>query len=120
MYILTPLDYARAVATALVVGVALGFAGAIVFRPTPAIGLLPLLFAFLSGTGAGTAIAEALNVTTGRKRGREMQFIAGGAVVLAAVARLGFAGAPWLMAVRDVSGLLMVVIAVSVASSRLR
>ena len=120
MYVMGPLDYARGVATALVVGVALGFAGAMIFRPTPAIGLFPLLFAVIGGYGTGTAVAEALNLTTSRKRGREMQIIAGAAVILAAVTRLALVGAPWVMVVRDVSGLLMVVIAISVASSRLR
>lgn len=120
MYVLAPLDYARGVATAIVTGIALGFAGALIFRPTPAIGLFPLLFAILGGYGAGTVVAEALNLATGRKRGREMQIIAGATIVLAALARLVFAGAPWEMAVRDVSGLLMVVVAASIASSRLR
>ena len=120
MYVLGPLDYARAVTTALVVGVVLGFVGAMIFRPTPAIGLFPLLFAVIGGYGAGTVVAEALNLATSRKRGRAMQMIAGAAVILAALVRLAFAGVPWEMAVRDVSGLLMVVIAISVASSRLR
>ncbi|MSQ30260.1 MAG: hypothetical protein EXR68_07225 [Dehalococcoidia bacterium] len=120
MYVLGPADYANAIATALVVGVALGFAGAMIFRPTPAIGLFPLLFAVLGGYGAGTAVAEVLNLTTGRKRGRETQIIASAAVILAAFTRLALAAVPWVMVVRDVSGLLMVVIAISVASNRLR
>ena len=120
MYVLSPLDYARAITTALVVGIALGLVGAFVFRPTSAIGLFSLVFAVAGGYGVGTAIAEAFNLTTSRKRGREMQMIAGGGVILAAVTRLVLWGAPWEMAVRDVSGLMMVAIAISVASSRLR
>jgi len=120
MYVLGPLDYARAVAAAAIAGVTLGYAAAVIFRPTAFIGLFPLIFAALGGYGIGSAIGAALNLATGRKRGREVQAIAGAGVVLAAAVRLFVVGAPWVMAVRDVSGLLMVVIAISVASSRLR
>ncbi len=120
MYILGPLDYARGIATALVAGVALGFAGALLFRPTPAIGLFTLLFALLGGYGAGIAAAEALNLTMGRKRGREVQAIAAATIVIAVVARFVLAGAPIQFALRDISGLLMAVIGISVASGRLR
>ena len=120
MYVLAPLDYARGIATALLVGPALGFVGALLFRPTPAIGLFSMLFAVLGGYGAGVAAAEALNVTMGRKRGREVQLIAGATVVLAVVARFILAGAPVEFVVRDILGPLMAVIGISVASSRLR
>ncbi len=120
MYILAPLDYVRGVATALVVGSALGFVGALLFRPTASIGLFSLLFAMLGGYGAGVAAGEALNLTMGRKRGRSVQFIAAGTIAVAAVVRIVLVGAPIEFVLRDISGMLMMVVAVSVASSRLR
>lgn len=120
MYTLGPLDYARAVVTAVVVGVAVGFAAALLFAPSPRIGLFSIIFAAAGGYGAGIAMAEALNLTTSRKRGREMQIIAGGGVMLAALTRLVVSGVPLEFVVRDFGGLMLVAIAVSVASSRLR
>ena len=120
MYILGPLDYARGGVTAIVVGAALGFVGAVLIRPTPAFGLFTLLFAMLGGYGAGVAAAEALNLTMGRKRGREVQWIAAATIVIAVVARFVLAGAPIQFALRDISGLMMAVVGISVASSRLR
>jgi hypothetical protein len=120
MYTLGALDYVRAIATAVVVGIAIGFVAALLFAPSPRVGLFSFIFAVAGGYGLGTAMAEALNLTTSRKRGRQMQIIAGGGVVLAALTRLVVSGVPSEYVVRDISGLMLVAIAVSVASSRLR
>ncbi len=120
MYTMGVLDYARAIATAIVVAPLLGLVGALLFRPTSAIGLFSLLFGVLGGYGAGIVVARTLDLTTGRKRGREITFVAGGAIILAALARFVIVGVPLELVIRDVSGLLMVVIGISVASSRLR
>lgn len=120
MYELAAADYARAVGVAAVVAAPLGFAGALLFPPSPAIGLFSLLFALLAGSGTGSLVAAAITRATRGKRGTPMQAIAAGAIVLAAVLRLVLAGAPWDLLLRDIAGALLVVIAVSVASSRLR
>lgn len=120
MYVLAPFDYVRAVAAGLVAAVAAGILGAMLLPPSGRIGLFSILFAVLGGTGAGTAIAEAMSRVTRRKRGREMQIVAGAAVVVAGVTRLAMSGVPLEYAARDIAGLFMIVIGVSVASSRLR
>ncbi len=120
MYVVGPLDLARGIATALVIGPLLGFLGAIVFSPRPSVGLFSLLIAALIGYGAGFVTGEALNLTTSRKRGREMQLIAGLTIAIAMIARFVIAGVSPEFLVRDISGLVMALIAVSVATSRLR
>ena len=120
MYVLGPLDYAKATVTAIVVGIAVGFVAALLISPSPRIGLFSLIFAVAGGYAVGTVIAEALNLITGRKRGREMQIVEGAGVILAAVTRIVVSGVPIEYVVRDIAGLMMVAIAVSVASARLR
>jgi len=120
MYVLGPLDYVRGIATAIVVGVALGFVAALLFAPTPRIGLFSIILAVAGGYGLGIAMAEALNLTTGRKRGREMQMIAAGGIVAAAITRLVLSGVPLEWVLRDFAGLMLAAIAISIASSRLR
>lgn len=120
MYTLGALDYAKAIVTALVVGVAIGFASALVFSPSPRVGLFSIGFAVAGGYAVGMAVAEALNLTTSRKRGREMQVFAAAAVVLVLLTRLVVSGVPIDYLVRDISGLMLVAVAVSVASNRLR
>ena len=66
------------------------------------------------------AVAAALDVAMGRKRGREVQLIAAGAVVVAAVGRIVLSGAPLEFALRDFTGLLLIAVAISVSSTRLR
>jgi len=84
------------------------------------VGLFSIGFAVAGGYAVGMAVAEALNLTTSRKRGREMQVIAGAAVVLVLLTRLVVSGVPIDYLVRDISGLMLVAVAASVASSRLR
>lgn len=120
MYVLRPLDYARGIGTAVAVGLALGFMAALLFAPTPRIGLFSIILAVAGGYGLGIAMAEALNLTTGRKRGREMQMIAAGGIVAAAITRLVLSGVPLEWVLRDFAGLMIVAIAISIASSRLR
>lgn len=120
MYVLGPLDYARAIGTAVVVGLVLGFAAAIVLGPGGRLGLFSLLIAAGVGYGVGIAMGETLNLTTGRKRGREMQIIAAAGVVLVALTRFVLSGVPVEFLLRDFGGLILVAIAISVASSRLR
>jgi len=123
MYVFGAMDYARAVPTAIVVGSIVGIASAFLLSPGSRISLFPILIALAIGYGVGVAVSEALNLTTGRKRGREIQLVAGGTMILAWLTRIALfmlAGAGPEIAFRDISGLLMVVIAASVASSRLR
>lgn len=120
MYVLGPLDYARGVATAVVVGLALGFVAAVVLTPGARLGLFSIILAAAAGYGLGIAMAEALNLTTGRKRGHEMQFIASGGIVAAAVTRVILSGVPLEWVLRDFAGFMLVAVAISVATSRLR
>ncbi|MDA0301036.1 MAG: B-box zinc finger protein [Chloroflexi bacterium] len=120
MYTLGALDYVRAISTAVVVGLALGFVAALLLAPTPRIGLFSIILAVAGGYGLGVAMAEALNLTTSRKRGRQMQMVAAGGIVLAAITRLVLSGVPLEWALRDFAGLMMVAIAISTASSRRR
>ena len=123
MYVFGAMDYARALPTAIVVGSILGIASAFLLSPGFRIGLFPILIALAVGYGVGIAVGEALNLTTGRKRGREIQLVAAGAVIFAWLTRFALfmlAGASPEIAFRDISGLLMVVIAASVATNRLR
>ena len=120
MYVLGAADYAKAIATALVIGPALGFLGALLLPPRFSLGILTIVLGALGGYGAGTLIARALDLTTGRKRGREIQIIAAVAVLIAAIGRLVLVGAPLEVALRDLSGLVIVAVAISVASTRLR
>lgn len=120
MYVLGPLDYVRGIATAIVVGLALGFAAALLVGPGARIGLFSLILAAAAGYGLGIAMAEALNLTTGRKRGREMQLIASGGIVTAAVTRVILSGVPLEWVLRDFAGFMLAAVAISVATTRLR
>ena len=120
MYILGPLDYARAVATVVVVGLAVGGLYGIVLSPSPRIGLFSLLIGGAAGYGVGAAIAALLDVTTSRKRGRQIQMVAAGGVVLVWLTRLVVSGVPLGWALRDFTGFALVAVAISVASQRLR
>ena len=60
MYVLGPLDYAKAAVTAIVVGIAVGFVAALLISPIPRIGLFSLVFAVAGGYAVGTAIASGL------------------------------------------------------------
>ena len=119
MYELAPLDYAKAIAVAIAVALPLGFVGAF-FAPTRFFGMFSMLFALLGGSGAGALVAAAISRATRYKRGVPMQIIAGGAIILAAALRFYLSAAPPSMLLRDITGALLVVIAISVASSRLR
>lgn len=120
MYELAATDYARAIAVSLFVAAPLGFVAAWLLPPSPRIGLFSMLIALLAGSGAGSLVAAAITRATHGKRGAGMQAAAGGAIVLAAVLRFLIAGAPWELLLRDLAGALMVLIALSVASNRLR
>ena len=119
MYELALLDYARAIAAAIAVALPLGFVGAF-FAPTRFFGLFSMIFVLLGGSGAGTLIAAVLSRATKHKRGTSMQAIAVGAIVLAAVLRFWLSGAPPSMLLRDITGALLVVVAIGVAWNRLR
>ena len=120
MYVLGPLDYARAIATVVVLGLAIGVLYGMVLSPSPRIGLFSLLLGGAAGYGVGYVMAALLDVTTSRKRGREMQIVAAGGVVLVWLTRLIVSGVPLEWAVRDFTGFALVAIAISVASQRLR
>ena len=120
MYVFAPLDYVRAIATALVVGVVLGVAAGRVFGPTPRMSLITLAIGGGIGYGVGCALAAALDLTTGRKRGREIQMVAMGGAVLVWATRFFVSGVPWEWVVRDFSGFALLAIAISVVSQRLR
>ena len=123
MYVMAAADYARAVPTALVLGVALGIAGAMLLSPSARIGLFSIAIAVAGGYGVGIAMGEALNLVTRRKRGREIQVIAGAGVALAWLTRLALfvaAGAPPIVGLADVTGLMLMAIGIAAATSRLR
>lgn len=120
MYVLGPLDYAKAVGTAVVVGLVLGVPAALVFGPSGRLGIFSLLLGGAVGYGVGIALGEALNLVTGRKRGREMQMIATGGVLLVALTRFIASGVPVELLLRDFGGIALVLVAISVASTRLR
>jgi len=120
MYVMGAVDYAKAIVTAIIIGPALGFLGAVLLPPRFSLGILTILLGALGGYAAGSIIARALDLTTGRKRGREVQIIAVAAVLIAAIGRLLLVGAPLEFALRDLSGLAMVVVAISAATTRLR
>ena len=119
MYEVAPLDYAKAVVAAAVVGVPLGVIGAFL-PPSPFVNFFSILIAFFAGSGAGTLMAGAIARATNRKRGMPMQVIAAGGILLAAGVRISLAGIPLAFILRDMSGAVLVVVAISIAYGRLR
>ena len=113
MYELAPLDYAKAVGTALVLAPALGFVGALLI-PGRGIGGFFLLLAFFIGSGAGALVAEALLRVTRGKRGPVMQGIAAATLVRAVL------GGSLDTLFSDISGLLIVGVGIFAAWGRLR
>ena len=98
----------------------LGVSAAAVFAPTARLGIFTLLLGGAAGYGVGLVLGEALNLVTGRKRGREMQVIASAGVLLVALTRSVASGVPLEFLLRDFGGIALVLVAISVASTRLR
>ena len=78
---------ARAVLAGLLVGLAGGLIMALVARPF----LFGLLY-LAAMAGLGYLIAEAVSLSSNRKRGRELQYVAGGSVLLATAVIAFFGG----------------------------
>ena len=119
MYELALGHYARALAAALPLGALLGAAGALLLAPTPRVGMVLLVLAFLGGAAAGRIVATAIGLATGGKRGKAVQLVAAGALVAAGIVRLAVAGELDLVA-RDLSGLVAVAAGILIAWDRLR
>ena len=119
MYELALGHYARALAVAAPLGALAGAGGALLLGPPPRAGLVLLVLAFLGGAAVGRAVAYAMDLATGGKRGKPMQVIALAALVGAGIVRLAVAGELDLVT-RDVSGLVAVAAGVMVAWERLR
>ncbi len=119
MYELAPSHYLRAVATAAVMAVALGIAGAIVIPLGRGIPFLGLMIALLIGAAAGTAMAQALTRMTRGKRGLPMQLTAGVGLAAAWLIHVGLTGglSPFRI---DLIGVFAAVVAVVAAAQRLR
>jgi hypothetical protein len=119
MYELAMEHYLRAGAVAAVLGAGFGVIGALLLPPDSRIPFFGLILALLAGSGAGTVMAEALTRATRGKRGIQMQSIAVGGIVLAAVVRLAVAG-EFDRITTDLIGLFAVGVAVVVVWGRLR
>ena len=118
MYELEMSHYLRAGIVALLGAVAVGVASALLLPPRPVGGLLLFVIALLAGMGAATLLARAFDAVTNRKRGRALQLMAAGAIVVAALLRLLVSGDLDLIT-RDASGIVFVVIGAIVAWNRL-
>ena len=118
MYELELGHYLRAGAVALFGAVALGVVSALLLPPSPVGGLLPFAIALFGGIGAATLLARAFDVVTNRKRGRALQLLAAGALVVAALLRLVVAGELDLIT-QDAGGIIFAVIGAIVAWNRL-
>ena len=119
MYELSIGHYARAIAIALLAGIALGFLGSILIEPARNAGLFRLALGFLAGIGAGAVVAAALDRATGGKRGTAMQLIAVGALVIAAALRLVIADDLGLWN-RDTAGAVLLLAGIVSSWGRLR
>ena len=120
MYELSGADYAKAIAASAVLAVVFGYIGALLIAPDRGLRGFFLIFMLLIGSGAGTLVAEAIRRATNGKRGPGMQGVAAGALVLAGVLRIFFAGAPMDVVLQDLSGLILVGAAIFAAWGRLR
>ncbi len=118
MYELETSHYLRAGGVALLGAVAVGVASALLLPPRPVGGLLLFVIALLAGMGAATLLARAFDAVTNRKRGRALQMMAAGAIVVAALLRLLVSGDLDLIT-RDASGIVFAVIGAIVAWNRL-
>lgn len=118
MYELEMGHYLRAGAVALFGAVALGVVSALLLPPRPAGSLLLFAIALLGGVGAATLLARAFDLVTNRKRGRALQLLASGAIVVAALLRLLVSGDLDLIT-QDAAGMVFAVIGVLVAWNRL-
>ncbi|MEX1022973.1 MAG: hypothetical protein WD058_07475 [Dehalococcoidia bacterium] len=119
MYELGPLDYAKALGVAAVLGPLMGFVGAL-FIPVRGFGGLFLLLALFIGSGAGALVAEGIRRVTRGKRGLGMGIVAALALVSAHVTRVVLAGAPIDALFNDIAGLLIVGVGIFAAWGRLR
>jgi hypothetical protein len=119
MYELQATHYLRAAGAAVGVSLGLAIAGLILLPLVRGIPFLGLMLALAAGAGAGSLMAGALTWATKGKRGLAMQVIAGIALVAAWIVpfvQLGaLAAAP-----RDLLGLFATLVAVIIASQRLR
>ena len=119
MYELRPRDYAFASLAGDATGLVLGLVGGLLFPPSGNLGFFGLFIALLAGSGAGSAVAEAITRATSGKRGIAMQLIAVASLVLAAAVRLAVSG-DFELVTRDLLGGFMLVVAGAVAWGRLR
>ncbi|MBM3140514.1 MAG: hypothetical protein FJZ92_10030 [Chloroflexi bacterium] len=120
MYEISLRDYLRAVPAALSAAIAIGFVGALLLPPRSNAGIFLLAIALIAGLGAGAGIAEAITRATNRKRGRAMQLVALGGVMVAGVLRLVFTGLDPALWVQDIVGGFALAVALVSAWGRLR
>ena len=118
MYELETSHYLRAGGVALLGAGAIGVASALLLPPRPVGGLLLFAIALFAGMGAATLLARAFDAVTNRKRGRALQLLAAGAIVVAALLRLLISGELDLIT-RDASGIVFAAIGAIVAWNRL-
>lgn len=119
MYELQPIHYLRAAGVAIPVGLGLAIAGLILLPLVRGIPFLGLILALAAGAGAGSLMAGAVTWATNGKRGLALQVIAGIALAAAWVAPFALLGA-LAAAPRDLLGLFATLVAVVIASQRLR
>ena len=119
MYEHSRMDYAKAIGVALVLAPALGLAGAFLI-PTRGIGGFFLLIGLFVGSAVGGMVAEAIRRATRGKLGTGMQVVAVLTIVVAAVLRVIFAGAPIETVVTNMMSLVIVGVGAFAAWGRLR
>lgn len=119
MYELQPAHYLRAAAAAAAVAAGLAVAGLLLLPLARAIPFFGFMLALAMGAGAGSLMAAALTWATRGKRGLAMQVIAGSGLLAAWVGPLIALGA-LSAAPRDLLGLFATLVAVIIASQRLR
>jgi hypothetical protein len=119
MYELQPTHYLRATGAAAGVAAVLSVAGLLLLPLTRAIPFFGFMLALAMGAAAGSAMAAALTWATRGKRGLAMQVIAGGGLLAAWIGPLIALGA-LSAAPRDLLGLFATLVAVVIASQRLR
>lgn len=113
------LDALRIAGVALPLAVMLGIVGALLLPPRSGGSLLMFLVALAAGSAAGTLMATAI-MRVSRKRGPRVVAIAGAALLLMSVVRFVGGGGEAATLFRDFAGAILLFVAVSAASSRLR
>ena len=107
-------SYIRATATGVVLAGALGVVWGLIFVELLPIPLLP----WIATIGIGFLIGEGVNVAVNRKRGRSLQYIAGGCMVLSYVVAGFISPLVFVFTFSNFLFIAVLVIAVFVASGR--